>query len=744
MLKKIIFASLIFASLTTAANRSLAEIPSLDSAAVEHLTPSEMHRIMGEAKAERLSRFRATMAMAPALLYNQTEFDVGFYRIELKVDVPGQMLYGNVRMTAKSLVNSLDTISLDFDAIMTVDSVYIPGGQLSFTQAGYALTIILDKSYGLDEDFSLSVAYHGHPASGGFQGFSFALHSGNPIVSSLSEPYLARTWWPCKDRPDDKADSLDIFVTCDTALYCASNGKLIDTTRHGDGTWTFSYQVRYPITTYLFSVAISKYIVWRDWYHYGTNDSMEIVNHVYPDQYATSLSHWNITPYAIGVFANLFGEYPFIKEKYGHANFQWGGGMEHQTVTSMTSSWFGFYEPTVVHELSHQWWGDMITCNNWHDIWLNEGFASYSEALYYEVKNGKSSYDSYMIGMDYTYGGTIYVNDTTSIDSIFSNIVYDKGAWVLHMLRHIVGDATFFSIMQTYYGSVYKWRDVTSQQFKELCESVSGKDLNYFFDEWLYGTFRPKYWWSFKTELDPSDGKYWVYLPLEQIQTTPPEVFSMPIDLRFTYSAAYDTATTVIFNDTRKKFYFFKTDRLVNDVTLDAGNWILKNNYKLSWTYHLIPFPLDSGTQDIAYQDSIIVRGGSGTNKYVVSSGALPVGLHLDSLTGVLSGTPFDYGEYDFRVRANDMLGSYKDSVDYHLTVKPVTGIPGDVNHSGIPNIQDITFLINFLYKGGPPPPLPALADPNRDCLINIQDVTFLINYLYKHGPAPQLGCAPI
>jgi hypothetical protein len=705
------------------------------------LTPSEMHSIMGQSKTARLASLRSAYKMAPAMPLSQTDYDVIYHKIELKVDVPSTLLYGNVKMAAKSLSPGLDSVEVDFDAAMTIDSIYTEEGTLlAFSHAGYRATIRLDRAYDVDSIFSFYIRYHGTPATGGFQGFSFDSYEGSPVVSSLSEPYLARTWWPCKDRPDDKIDSLDIFVTCDTALYCASNGKLIDTVNNGDGTKTFSYQVRYPITTYLFSVAISDYVVWKNYYKYAPDDSMEIVNHVYPSQYEYSLPRWGITPYAIGVFADIFGEYPFLNEKYGHANFEWGGGMEHQTVTSMGGNWFGFYEPVVVHELSHQWWGDMITCNNWHEIWLNEGFASYSEALYYEVKSGKASYHSYMAGMTYTGGGTIYIYDTTNVGSIFGSIVYDKGAWLLHMLRHIVGDANFFNILSAYYNSVYKYDDVNSAQFQEICESVSGMELDYFFNEWLFGTYYPRYSYSYMNELDPTDGKYWTYFFLEQTQSTAPQVFIMPIDLKFTFSPA-DTFTTTIFNDSRRKMYFFKNNLAPTGISLDPMNWILNDSAKPAWTYHIIPFDLDSGQQYTAYQDSVRARGGSGSNKFLVTSGALPEGLKLDSLTGVISGDPIVYGEFNFRIRANDLMSSYKDSADFHISVIPGDGLPGDANDDGVVNALDITYLINYLYKGGAAPPVPKQADSDRSCVINALDITYLINYLYKNGSAPHWGC---
>ena len=283
------------------------------------LQPWQMHQIMAASKAGDLSRARALAAEAAKTtsFLDQTTFDVGFHRIELRIDIPSEMIYGDVLVQGKATVDGLDAVELDMYTNLTVDSVYTPGGTLSYSHAANKLLVDLGGIYNLDEPFAFSVTYQGPPVGSGLDGFSFDCRNDVPVVTTLSEPMSARTWWPCKDRPDDKADSLDIIVTCDTAYFCASNGTLIDTTRNGDGTWTFNYEVRYPITTYLFSLAISNYTIWNNWYYYGDNDSMVVIHHVYPDRYALSLTSYNITPFAIQVFAGLFGEYPFIEEKYG-------------------------------------------------------------------------------------------------------------------------------------------------------------------------------------------------------------------------------------------------------------------------------------------------------------------------------------------------------------------------------------------------------------------------------------------
>ncbi|PKK84947.1 MAG: hypothetical protein CVT49_01980 [candidate division Zixibacteria bacterium HGW-Zixibacteria-1] len=705
------------------------------------MTPSELHKIMAEMKAGNLEKSRAFAATADKAisLYNQNDYDVGFYTVDITVHLSDTTISGDVLVEATVVAASVDTVELDFYANLTTDSVYNTTGQLGFSHSGTKLIVALDRTYSNGEVFSFSVAYHGRPTGSGLDGFSFDFRNNQPVITTLSEPMSARTWWPCKDRPDDKADSMDIFVTCDTNLYCASNGTLIDTVRNGDGTWTFSYQERYPISTYLFSLAISNYVVWEDWYHYGDNDSMVIVNHVYMDRYSTSLIGYGITPYAIGVFADLFGEYPFTNEKYGHANFEWGGAMEHQTVSSMNGSSFGFTEPVVVHELSHQWWGDMITIDNWHEIWLNEGFASYCEALYYEVKDGKAAYHSYMNDMFYTYGSSIYVVDTTDVWNIFSRLVYDKGAWVLHMLRHIVGDSVFFDCMRAYYNSDFQYGNATTAGFQDICETVSGKDLDYFFEDWIYGTYFPKYMWSFRSEYDPSDGRYFTYLQLRQGQTTAPLVFRMPIDIVFTNATGLDT--TVIFNDVRDTIYIMKNDQLPTNVQLDPDSWIHRYSYKSNWTYHLIPFPLDTAQQFMPYLDSVVAKGGTDHHSYKITGGALPLGLTLDSLTGFITGMPTQAGTFNFDVYAKDLMSSYNETRTYTLVVEASPYIPGDADNSGNVNLLDITFLINYLYKGGAAPAIPNAVDADGSCAINLLDASYLITYMYRGGSDPLPGC---
>ena len=240
--------------------------------------------------------------------------------------------------------------------------------------------------------FTTVVYYHGTPGSSGFGSFAFSSQGGNPAIWTLSEPYGAKDWWPAKDTPADKADSADFWITVSTSLKAVSNGKLMSIVDNGNGTHTYKWKNSYPIAQYLLSMAITNYAEYTNYYHYSPSDSMPINHFLYPENLNSNISQLNKTPGMIEIYSQQFGQYPFINEKYGHAQFGWGGGMEHQTVSSMG----GFSDGLIAHELAHMWYGDNITCKDWHHIWLNEGFATYGEGVIYENWYGKACYDNYI------------------------------------------------------------------------------------------------------------------------------------------------------------------------------------------------------------------------------------------------------------------------------------------------------------------------------------------------------------
>jgi aminopeptidase N len=682
------------------------------------------------------------VAAAPAV-NTQTNYDVGFYDIFMRVNDTTQIVYGAVRMVATIVEPSVSQIQLDFFDNMTIDSCVGPPGNYAYSRASNVVTVTLDKMYNPGAKITVVIGYHGHPTEGGFQAFSFRTRSGKKVIASLSEPYYARTWWPCKDRNDDKADSLKACIEVDTSFYVGSNGSLDSIRTASPNTKRFYYAEHYPIVSYLFSVAISPYTVWNQFYRYnGNQDSMLITHAVYSDFFAYSQSHWGITPQAIGLLVQSYGQYPFITEKYGHSNFEWGGGMEHQTMTSMIGDTFGFQEDVVVHELAHQWTGDMITCESWHDIWLNEGWASYSEAIYYLNRDGWASYHNWMATMDWNHNGSVYVTDTTSVGSIFSRTVYDKGAWLIHMLRGVMGETKFAQFLNTYFNSEYRFKWLTSVEFQALAETVAGEDLDWFFQEWLYGVKRPAYNWAYYTE-PAAGGGFDTWIWVQQVQLTNPQVFRMPIEFAFDYSG-FPTDTITLVNDARRNILKAHTTNQPVNVSFDPDKWVLKYVTYLDWNFRIISSSADlkTGKQFTLYRDTVETKAGTGPYDPTFVTGTLPPGLTIGS-DNVISGTPTDTGTYSFTLRIRDMWSGYSDQVDLSIRIVPADYLPGDVNFSQVMvDLPDLSALVSYLTGSGYIIPVPKLADVNNDCSIDLFDLSILVSYLTGGGATLVLGCA--
>lgn len=700
----------------------------------QNTPPDQLHRLLAEMKQKRLDHLRDLgKRIRTKGTLAQGDYDARYYRLDLTLNDTTEIISGSVYIYAEALIGGFNVVELNFfdNAQMYIDSIKSNDGLLSFIWSDDLIRVFLNDIYD-HEPFDLTVYYHGHPLEGGLQSFDWGYHGSPPVpvISTLSEPYFAQAWWPCKDLPRDKADSADINITVRSDLYVASNGLLREIIDNGT-TKTYRWHEKYPITTYLISIAATDYSIFSNWYYpIAAPDSMEVIYYVYPEKLSQAQALWPITPSMIEFFADTFGEYPFVEEKYGMAHFTWGGAMEHQTCTSISSTWYS--EWVIAHELAHQWWGDYITCHNWHHIWLNEGFASYCEALWAGHAYGEGYYHTYMGYMKYFGGGSIFIEDTTDAWNIFSSIVYDKGAWVLHMLRHVVGDVTFFDILRTYY-SEYAHGVAETEDFQALCEEVSGMDLDYFFSEWIYGTYYPKYRYSWIFEYAGS-GYYDVYLHIDQYQTTPPTYFTMPIDI--TITAGGDDTTFVVFNDPRHKDFYFRVEGVPSALQLDKDQWILRSTTTTSYELNIVTTDLPSGIQLISYEDTLVAKGGTSPYKWKVESGYLPDGLELDSLTGVISGTPTVADSFEFTVKVTDSAEN-TDTQELYIVITEGSFTRGDVNQDGEINSADVTYLINYLFAGGPEPIPWEAGDVNCDGTIDSADIVYLINYLFVGGPPP-------
>ncbi|GAB3950697.1 M1 family aminopeptidase [Spirosoma harenae] len=508
--------------------------------------------------------------------------DVTYYGLDLSLTTTPANLKGAATITLKSTLPALNSFFLDLNSTtattgegLRVDSVKAGTRKLTFQHSQNKLTITPAQPLANGQAFTLTVFYHGVPNSAANGSFAFGKHesTNDPVIWSLSEPYGASDWFPCRDTPADKADSSSVRITAPAQLVSVSNGKLISTTSNADGTKTYFWKNSYPIAQYLISIAVSNYSIFETPFTYS-GETMPVTHYIYPETLPQVQSNLALTPKMLQLFTNQFGPYPFLQEKYGHAQFAYGnGGMEHQTVSSMESRAF---TPTIIaHELAHQWFGDKITCRDWQNIWLNEGFASYAEALYTESASGKSDYQSYMnsfMTSARNAQGSLYVQDISNMASIFNNNrTYAKGAVILHMLRGVVGDSAFFNILRTYSANpLLAYKTAVTEDFQAIAEQVVEKNLDYFFSQWIYGAGYPTYKATTLTGAKSAT----VRLTQRNTGGANPTFFTMPLQIKI-QSAGGDTTVTV-YNDSADQTFTVPTRGVATAVIIDPNNWVLK------------------------------------------------------------------------------------------------------------------------------------------------------------------------
>ena len=422
-------------------------------------------------------------------------YDVSYLRFSLHIDPAIDYVSGSVFTLFEVTGDLSDGLKMELSVDLTVDSVKSQGNLIPFIQSGeYSLSLQLPGSPEIGSMQEVEVFYRGIPVSGaGFGSVGREEHNGIPAMWTLSEPYGCRDWWPGKNDLTDKADSVDIIVHSPELYRTASNGVLVSD-EVIDGIRTCHWKHRYPIVPYLIAIAVTNYEVYSD-IAYPGGIPVEILNYVYPEDKADLMPRTRQTVPVMELFSEMFTPYPFLKEKYGHAQFGWGGGMEHQTMSFMGR--FDF--EIIAHELAHQWFGDMITLNSWKDIWLNEGFATYLAGMSYEhLFDGyywpfwKSQNISYVTSEP---DGSVYVDDTTNVSRIFSGrLSYSKGALLLHMLRWVCGDEAFFTACRNYLEDPrLKYGFAGTSELKEHLEAASGIELTEFFNDWYYGQGYPMY-----------------------------------------------------------------------------------------------------------------------------------------------------------------------------------------------------------------------------------------------------------
>ena len=524
----------------------------------------------------RLPGVLAALSLCTAAALCQSTTDALHYRLEIELLFTTQTVTATNTATFKSLTDNLATLDLDLVSALTVSSVRMNGVPVAFTRPTDVIHVTLDRAYNRDEQFTLEINYAGAPPGGGFGAFSFTTHSGSQMVWTLSEPWYAKYWWPGKDTLGDKS-TFEVWVTHPNTMTAASNGL-----RQGIDTLTGNrlrtrWSETYPIAPYLVSLAVTNYQTRTDTYT-GFGANMPVEFYVFPESYASWQSGLNLIVPMLTAFSSVFGQFPFVNEKYGIAQFTWSGGMEHQTITSQ----FNVSEYLSAHEMAHSWWGDNITCATWHDSWLNEGFATFGEAIWAENKpgGGRSAYFARMAtNRPTSVTGSAYVQDISNENNVFStNNVYRRGAWVLHQLRHVLGDTLFFQCLRDY-RTRFEGGSATTQDFVQSCRTTTGQDLQWFFDQWVMRAGAPAYRYGWRTAT--RGGVNYLYLQLDQTQTLYP-LFVMPIDVAVTTPTG--SHTFVVWDNELRDQMAIPLDGPASAVTLDPEGWVM-NTAKTSTSY---------------------------------------------------------------------------------------------------------------------------------------------------------------
>lgn len=495
------------------------------------------------AEAERKA---ASKLMNLAVNPDTQNYDITYHKLEFTVNPTNvaPFISGKVTTTFTALSN-MSTVIFDLTNHLTVTSVKKGATSLTFVQnANNELVITLPSPQAAGTSATVEITYSGAPATGE-DAFIRSTHNGSPVIWTLSEPFGARDWWPCKQDLNDKVNSIDVYITAPSQYTSVSNGVQMDIVTSGANKTTHFHH-GYPIPAYLIAIAVSNYSVYTQQAGTAPNQ-FPIVNYVYPETLAQSQADlFEIVP-IMDLYEQLFETYPFSSEKYGHAEFGAGGGMEHTTVSFVT----GFDRNLIAHELGHQWFGDKVTCGSWKDIWLNEGFATYLSALVVENFDGVDQFISWKYGVvDYITsqpGGAVYLTDAEAndVNRIFSNrLSYYKGAMVLEMLRFKLGDTNFFQGIKDYLADpnlAYKY--VATSNFQSHLQTASGMDLTEFFNDWVYNQGYPNYT---ITAHNTVPGQ--LQVTIDQTQSHPSVTyFEMPVPVRV-YGASGEQADLVLDN----------------------------------------------------------------------------------------------------------------------------------------------------------------------------------------------------
>ncbi len=510
------------------------------------------------------------------LYYNHLldNYDLHFVHLDLEVTDESTYIKGRASLHAKTK-QTLDTLLFHLNDYLTVDSVIINDVKIASTHNNNYLRYIFSPALPESSEIITEIYYHGTPIGAGVTNKTNTTWN-KKVTYTLSESFHAYEWWPCKQVLSDKIDSAYIFLTCDDDLKAGSNGLLTSEVSLPNNKKRFEWKTNYPIDYYLISFSVSEYQDYSINAYPKGSDPVLIQNYIYNsdgclDYYKNDLDK---TADLIELYSDKFGLYPFRNEKYGHCLAELNGGMEHQTMSTMIN--FNFY--LVAHELGHMWFGDYVTCASWQDIWINEGFASYTEYVAKENLVSLTEADNWMKDA-HSYAleephGSVYIpfEDAAYESRIFNYALsYKKGAALIHMIRNEINDdEVFFSAIKNYLAE-YANGVATGDDFKNSLETYTDIDFDAFFNQWYYGKGFPR----FSVEYSQVNDSLHL-LAQQRTSSTETPLFQIHVDYKISFS---DGDTTVrLYQSKNNEFYSIPFSKNIISIEMDPNNYILKES----------------------------------------------------------------------------------------------------------------------------------------------------------------------
>ncbi|MCP4231283.1 MAG: T9SS type A sorting domain-containing protein [bacterium] len=559
-MRRMIVISILFVLITVTADAAV-YIPGLDPspAAVE-----------GKCIRRGPGGVEALMGIEPTAEHT---YDVRKYTLDFYIDDVAETITATVTVNLDLTEDNL-SVQLDFDdAALTISTLTVDGITRSYTHENELLTMdISGGGYAIGDNLDVAVTYSGDPLYGLYFGGDF--DSEFETCFTFDEPTDSKYWFPCYDYPSDKAENgAELYIDVRDDWDVASIGLLVETTTPEPGRKRYHWRHEHSIAQYLIAFSAADYYQFSD-----TWEGLPLDYWVLPDQALTAPISFANVPDMFECFEAEFDDYAYKDEKYGMYIWARGGAMEHQTNSGMVE-WTGDGDDNdhiIAHELAHQWWGDDVTCATWADIWLNEGFATYSDALFHEYRDGPTGLSERMIRYRNSYfdEDEEYRFPVYDPDYMWSATVYEKGAWVLHMLRNeMASDDQFFGALKHY--RAQRQPDVaTTAQLIEDIEAYTGEDWSWFFQQWVYKAGYPELEWAWNAT---DDDEVTVWIKQNQVVDSQTPIFKFHIDLDITTDVGSERHT--VWMDGAERTFGLTTAGKATAITLDPDTELLYEAY---------------------------------------------------------------------------------------------------------------------------------------------------------------------